>query len=251
MPILFQGNIYCVNSIDQIIMPQLQLSQSLMRSSTILELQPILDALIIFAKKGEAQASAAIDQMKYMKAALQKYRTEQYKTTWNDLCWFFGSNPKKVTEEIDPAIAKVDNALKTLETNSSNLGYKIAVGTAATLAAAILAVVAWNHLQKKDTTPVYEVPNFNYYFNLAKENDSGERDGLTGKEIYRIEQLCYLYQIFGLRYGERDDVLSRYHAMLDSPNFTNPNDRENLKRSADAILNGYIIDECFTENYIL
>ncbi len=246
MPILFQSALYCVNSIDQIIMPQLQSSQLLMRSSTILELQPILDALVIFAKKGEALALTAIDQMKSMKAALQKHRTEQYKTTWDDLYWLFGSNPKKVTEEIDPALAKVDKALKTLETNSSNLGYKIAVGTAATLAAVILAVTVWNHLPKKNTAPVYEVPNFNHYFNLARGNDSGHRDESTGKEIYRIEQLCYLYQIFGLQYGAKDDVLSRYHAMLDSPNFTNANDRENLKRSADAILKGYIIDECFT-----
>ena len=159
MPLLFQSNIYCEDpykDIDQMIMPQLQSAQQAMNNSTKLELQRILDALISFAKQGNNQANIAVDQMKFIKAALAKYRTEEYKTTWDNICWFFGSNPKKVVEEIDPAIDKVNTALKTLSKNSSNLGYTVAAGIAggaalATIAAAALWVIrSGNSDSKKD-----------------------------------------------------------------------------------------------------
>lgn len=228
---IFQSTIYCQDYINQILMPQLKSAQYLMKSSTSLELQAILDALISFAKKGEAQANAAIDRMKEIKIILQKYKSEQYKTTWDDISWFFGSNPKKVTEEIDPAIEKVNKALKALNANSSYLGYKIA----AAAALGIIALIAWNRSQRIDA-PKSAAPQETYasLFEQAKDAD----DGISEK--YNDTQLYYLYKIFGLRKNaSNNEVEQRYQQMLHE-NLTQ-DDLVIVKQAHDAIIYDYII----------
>ena len=84
--------------------------------------------------------------MKAIKGALAECREEEQKAwsngskTFTD--WLFGKNPKKVIEEIDPAINKVNIALKTLGANSSKLGYTIAASAAGVVAAASIAIFA-------------------------------------------------------------------------------------------------------------
>lgn len=146
LPFLIQATLYC-DDINQMIMPQLQHALAIMKNNIKLELKSILDALILFGKKSNNQAAQAVDCMKSIKGALAHYREEEHKAwskgdkTWWD--WFWGNNPKKVEEEIDPAIALVDKALKDLGANSNNLGYAIAATALTAAAVTIGAAAAW------------------------------------------------------------------------------------------------------------
>ena len=161
LPILFQSALYCEDQfkdINQIIMPQLQSAQRLMRSSTALELQPILDALVSFSKK-RYYISETVDQMKFIKFALAKYRAAEYKTTWDNICWFFGSNPKKVVEEIDPAIKKVDNALEAVRANLKPTDpLFLIVGGILALSAIAVAAITYNDYYSDQNEPQDYVP---------------------------------------------------------------------------------------------
>lgn len=139
LPLLFHSSLYCQDQykdIDQMIMPQLQAAQQIVGNATPLALSPILGALNFYGQQGFTQASTAVESMKGLKAALAQCEKAEYKTTWDNICWAFGVKPKRVVDEIKPAIQDVNYALKTLGANLNYLGYTDAANAAFNAAAA-------------------------------------------------------------------------------------------------------------------
>ena len=201
IPILFQSALYCENqfkNIDQMIINELKDAQSLMKSTTIvLELQHILDALVMFAKKTPNTRDAAITHIITIKKALQKSRSEEYKTNWDTICSFFGSDPKKVKDEINPAIAKTNKALKDLNVVSSSYGYIPAVAGIAVGAAAAATGVAilWNSNQKMpdDVAAAYKTFNLNPETASLEQIDSAYRYSRSPNKEQAYEKIMDTY----------------------------------------------------------
>lgn len=122
LPILFQSALYGAD-LNNMIRTELENARELVSRNTALKLEPILDALVRYAKKSDSNSVRAINKIKDIKNALLQYRSEQYTSNWYNICSYFKSNPEIVTTQIDPAITKVNDALKTLQSNASIYGY--------------------------------------------------------------------------------------------------------------------------------
>ena len=140
MPFLFQS-IVCGKDrfadLDQMLMPQLQAARAAINSSIKLELESIVHALVVHGKKSSSDREIAIQHIVLIQKFLQSYRSAEIKKlTW--LAWAVGSNTQKVVDEIDPALKKVNQALKDLKVTSSE--YSIAAK--GFLAVALVALAA-------------------------------------------------------------------------------------------------------------
>ena len=83
-----------------------------------LDVDAIVSTLLSFVEKKRMSSAVAIDKIKAIKIALEEYKLQH--TTWS---WWFGSNSKIITDQINPALAKVNNALKELKADSISSGY--------------------------------------------------------------------------------------------------------------------------------
>ena len=99
-----------------------------------------MKSLVAHGKRSDSNSVKAIHAIKDIKNALLQYRSEQYTSNWYNITSYFKSNPAKVTQEIDPAILKVNNALKELQSNVSVYGY-VKAGALATIVA-VMGTVA-------------------------------------------------------------------------------------------------------------
>ena len=174
LPFIFQSKIYGDANLNKAIQPSLISARKAINNINVpLELDTILPALISFAKRGQDQSIEAISKIKVIGATLQQYKSDQY-TTWS---WYFGPTPQIVIDHIDPAIAQVDNALKTLKNNATNSGWL----TIAAIAAGALALVGigvgiswYAKQQKQNDNPEYKdyrILDLDYNTATAKDVD--------------------------------------------------------------------------------
>ena len=174
VPILFQSALYSAD-LNTILKSELQNAQQIMKSSTKTELDHILRALVLYGKQSEAYCVKAINVIKDIKNALLQYRSEQYTDNWMQFCKFFNVHPEKVSKDIDPALIKVNNALKQLQKNASILGYV----KAATLAAFVcfIALPAVGEITRIGIAKysLYE----NDLYRIKKMNKILDMDGIT------------------------------------------------------------------------
>ncbi len=177
LPVLFQSALYCAE-IDQVIMSQLKDAQAIMKSTTIaLNLQSILDALVLFAKKGSDEAIKAVDSMKSIKVALAHYREEKQEDwkksrSWSD--YLARKESEEIKNIIDPAIKNVDNHLKQLEVNSNNLGFTIAATAAGFAAAAGIGALALWYFTSASTAS-----NEQEYLKTGKDYSNAAKDFIS------------------------------------------------------------------------
>ena len=122
LPMIFQNALYCAD-INTILKTELQNALRIMNIRMNPELEPVLHALVKHGKKSDAYSVKAINAIKDIKNALLLYRSEQYTSNWMKFCKVFNVHPEKVSQEIDPALKKVNNALQELQANASIYGY--------------------------------------------------------------------------------------------------------------------------------
>ena len=161
LPILFQSALYGAD-LNNMIRTELENARGLVNRNTVLELDPVLHALVHYAKKSDSNSVKAINKIKDIKNALLQYRSEQYTSNWYNICSYFKSNPEIVTNEIDPAIKKVNATLKTLQSNASIYGYV----KAAALVAFVVLIGTAIYVKRED---IKEVGN-----QLREDYNSGE-----------------------------------------------------------------------------
>ena len=148
--LIFQGDIHCEDynaDLNKAIQEQLISARKVMQSKTVVEFDPILKTLVSFSQKGKIEKAAAIVRIKSIKAALEKYKSEQYPTYWSK---WFGSTPEIVKNQINPALAKVENALKLLNATSMNTGYIVGGTVLGVVAALGIGGTLWYLVSNKN-----------------------------------------------------------------------------------------------------
>ena len=139
LPLIFQGDMQCVDynaDLNKAIQQQLISARKAIGNVKLpLELDRILLALVSYAKRGDNQSVEAINKMEKIGDALEQYKVDQY-TSWT---WYFGPTPAIVKDYIQPAIGRVVDNLKSIQTNAMSLGYKIALVASGAALTAILA----------------------------------------------------------------------------------------------------------------
>ena len=138
LPMLFQGAVYGAD-LNSVIKSELGNARNIMDDMKLpLELDPILKTLVSFSQRGKVEKSVAIGQIKSIKIALEKYRSQQ-DLSW--ISWFRGATPQIVKNQIDPALVKVNKVLA-IVTRWTTSDYVWAGGTTAATAATIALAVA-------------------------------------------------------------------------------------------------------------
>ena len=146
--IMFQQDVSCSNShakLNKAIQQDLISARNVMNSNVKLELDSLLPALLTDVATGKMSKSVAIAKIKAIKTSLERYKSEH--TTWS---WWFGSTPEIVKDYINPALAKVDVALKALNASTTNYSFLIGGTSILAVAAIVLGGVAYiikNHPQ--------------------------------------------------------------------------------------------------------
>ena len=101
-----------LNKLNYEIKPALLQARIALKNTHIsLELDSILDSLLAHVENQKINRSVAIEKITKIKTSLMQYRNQQYTTRWNRL---FGRSSRAVIDVIDPALARVDYALKIL-----------------------------------------------------------------------------------------------------------------------------------------
>ena len=159
LPLLSQETLHTKDpyaDLDAIILNELRAAQKTIHSSAKLELEPILHALVYFGKKSNNNRQIAIDNLVRIQKALQECKAQQYKTSWDTICSYFSSNPKIVTQQIDPALAKVNKALADLKVTQSEytLAATIIIGSIITIAA-IDAIIGTSYIFREQKQPLH------------------------------------------------------------------------------------------------
>ena len=116
LPISLESKIYG-SEINKAIEPELKSARQFLRQNYLkLELDTILSNLISCAQESDnAKNIVVINKLHSIKAALENFKKKQYANFWST---WFGSTPKIVSEQINPALDKVQNALSTVEKKS-------------------------------------------------------------------------------------------------------------------------------------
>lgn|GEM_PF-5985625 len=107
-------------------------------------LSTTLTELIKFAKNGTPNAyEIAVGHIKTIDTTLQKMRSEQYTSTWSNICWLFGRNPASI-HDIDKQIDEVNNAHRSMITDkySKYMSDILHIGTSIASNAAVFAAGA-------------------------------------------------------------------------------------------------------------
>ena len=152
LPMLFHNVAYCVDRDDTIVTMQDGYLDSQLNRAIMVPLhnackamnKPIhndfnyvLSALLSYAGKSRNNKIVAIDQIQKIQDALLYYKSLQYPTKWSE---WFGTNPEIVTEMIDPALDKIDDALESLDAYKIDSRYAALFTPVNTLIATALVV---------------------------------------------------------------------------------------------------------------
>lgn len=141
---IFQGDVYSSDyyaKMNKAIGQQLISARNVMNNKIKLELVAILPSLLSYVRTGTIPKSVAIDKIEAIKKALEKYKAEQYPTTWSK---WFESTPVMVKNYINPALIKIDGALQAL--NASSMDYNFLIGGATILGIGALFVAALRYI---------------------------------------------------------------------------------------------------------
>ena len=124
LPIIFHINIYADTVIcpdlDMLIKNELQAAQIVMNKPVKLELQPVLDALVLFAGKSKNNRTIGIESILLIQKSVNQCKSQQY-TTWSSFTSLFGFHPELVTREIQPALKAIDSSLKILNVSQGEI----------------------------------------------------------------------------------------------------------------------------------
>ena len=261
LPISLESKIYG-SEINKAIEPELKSARSTLKNQYLhLELDPILESLLAYGAQPERmKQDLAYNHMQQIKKALEKYKKQQYSSFWST---WFGSTPKIVSEQINPAINKVTTAMKSFKDLSKNTAYVLA-GIAAglgslALVGTALAYVHYNDNEHyNDTEPFIKSLTYDKFKedlkDLGRNNPYEEYSNDQLRYLYNIfninynDRLRYLYNIFNINYNVEDknqhhneienqyDILSKKY----------PDKRDILDKAKGAIISDYFIDGVFS-----
>ena len=246
LPISLESKIYG-SEINKAIEPELKSARQFLRQNYLkLELDTILSNLISCAQESDnAKNIVVINKLHSIKAALENFKKKQYANFWST---WFGSTPKIVSEQINPAINKVTTAMKSFKDLSKNTAYVLAgiaagLGSLALVGTALAYVHYNDHEHYNDNEPFIKSLTYDKFKEDLK--DLGRNNPY---EEYSNDQLRYLYNIFNINYNVEDknqhhneienqyDILSKKY----------PDKRDILDKAKGAIISDYIIDGVFS-----
>ena len=216
LPLIFQGDMQCVDynaDLNKAIQQQLISARKAIDNVKLpLELDPILGALVSYARRGDSQSVEAINKMEKIGDALEQYKVDQY-TSWT---WYFGPTPAIVKDYIQPAIGRVVDNLKSIQTNAMSLGYKIALFVSGAALTALLSgagLAGWFMFKSKSNNTSPELVSVESvaqkYAETATQQFCYEGSGVTSAQKEAVYGAAYAAALQVTRAAEDIRVYDR------------------------------------------